>query len=157
MKKILYTFSFLLISCSSLAKKVIDNEVILEPVTCESSYCVKLSYVNPFDKAVCIKNTYFPYDGNLNENAFRLINPASAELSKYRLIEPSMVTNSRNAVLVRLVPPGGVATSTIDLASFYDIGKDQKYQIEYGVRAYFCNQYGHGEKFILLSGSTKKK
>lgn len=157
MKQILLTFIFLSMSCSSLAKKIIDNEVFLEAVECESGHCVKLSYVNHFDRAVCIKNTFFPYDGNLNENAFRVTNSASAGLSRYQLIEPSMVTTSKNAVLVRLVPAGGVATSTIDLSSFYDVEKDQKYRIDYRSRAYFCDQYGDEDKFILLSGHNREQ
>lgn len=152
MKKSIFVLIFVVVSCSSLANKIIDNEVVLETVKCESGHCVKLSYVNHFDRPVCIKNTYFPYDGNLNENAFRVTNSVSGESSKYQLIEPSIITTSRIAVLVRLVPAGGVAASTIDLSSFYDIEKDQTYRIEYSSRAYFCNHYGNEENFILLSG-----
>ena len=148
----LFIFIFFITIYSSFAKKIIDDEVVLERVKCDDSYCVKLSYVNHFNRKVCIKNTYFPYDGNLNENAFQVKNLDSGEYSKYQLIEPSMVTNSRNAVLVRLIPSGGVVTSTIDLADFYDIEKNQSYRIKYRARAYFCDQYGAENKFILLSG-----
>lgn len=152
MKKFLLTFIVLSMSCSSLERKIIDNDVVIEAAECGGGHCIKLSYVNRFDRAVCIKNTLFPYDGNLNENVFRVTNSASAEASRYQLIEPSMVTTSRNAVLVRLVPAGGVATTKIDLSRFYDVEKGQAYRIDYSSRAYFCDQYANEEKFILLSG-----
>ncbi|MEX0941678.1 MAG: hypothetical protein WD002_03960 [Pseudomonadales bacterium] len=143
-------------SCVSRAEKIADVRVEIISVECESGRCVALHFENQFDKAVCIKNTSFPYAGNLNENVFLLRAVGATERSKYKLIEPSMVTNAKNAILVRLVPVGGSAISTIDLSSFYELAEGQIYALEYKSRAFFCDRYGDGQDFVLLSGAMEK-
>jgi len=151
--KFILPFILLLFSCFVYSKvRIAHEQVFLKKHDCESGYCIEIMLSNKKNKAICIHNDNFPYDGALEVNAFNIVDE-DLNSASFRLIEPSLVAGSKHAALVRLLPANASVRSIIDLTKFYDIKSGSSYLIEYSSRAYFCDDFGGN--YIYLSGKIK--
>ncbi len=137
-----------------VANGFVEKDVKLTVANCADGVCIEMAFNNDdkLGRPICIRNAVFPFEGALQESAFKVENASTGQVAPYLKIEPSVLSPSRHAVLVRLLPSGATAISSILLSDEYGIDPDESYRINYTARAYFCDQFGDEEEFFFLTG-----
>ena len=149
--KFIYVTLALLATLPDSARAVEEIPADLRLERCEEGLCLSVHFMNRRESNVCIKNTLFPYDGELKEMPLDLYE-ANGRRVETKLIEPSLVSHSSLAKLVRLVPPGATASTTIRLGDYFDLLDSISYTVTYTARAYFCSAFQSQNDYFVLKG-----